>query len=455
MTREEFLNFAGEWFNNMNDPKTRNYSLSKLEEMAHQAGMQMGLKLLEGRLADDPRRDTQQEETCPDCNSKLRIQNTVAKRTLKTILGDVPYQRPYCVCDRCGYTCAPMDRALGIPARGPSVSVLQRICHAGVVARSFEDGREILKVHSGLQMSRKHVRRICEGEGKRLVQQQAVTVGAFQEGRFESNPQEHPGLLVLTCDGGRIQTRHAQKEDRWKEDKVGAVYDAVAEPDPYACSKTYKGAKARTKTYVATMQSWEQFGWIFCMEAWLRGYPNASEKLFLADGAKTIREIKNLHFPDTVFILDWAHAAEHLNHCAQAALGAGTLAAQSWYQEHKELLWNGKIVAIIAELEKLSARLGAPTSQDNDFSPRKVLHRDAYSYFPNNLDAMDYPSFRAKGWPIGSGVGESAVKQFALRLKGSEKFWNIRDTGAEEMLALCALYFSEDDRWNHYWNLRN
>ena len=65
---------------------------------------------------------------------------------------------------------------------------------------------------------------------------------------------------------------------------------------------------------------------------------------------------------------------------------------------------------------------------------------------------MDYPSFRAKGWPIGSGVAEGAVKQFALRIKGSEKFWNV--SGAEEMLALCALYHSEDGRWQRYWQDR-
>jgi hypothetical protein len=97
-----------------------------------------------------------------------------------------------------------------------------------------------------------------------------------------------------------------------------------------------------------------------------------------------------------------------------------------------------------------------------------VLHQNAYSYFPNNQDAMDYPGFRAKGWPIGSGAVEGAVKQFALRLKGSEKFWNLGgpgpetededagplQMGAEEMLALCALYHSEDGRWQRHWEQR-
>ncbi|MBI4801674.1 MAG: hypothetical protein HY796_04025 [Elusimicrobia bacterium] len=76
---------------------------------------------------------------------------------------------------------------------------------------------------------------------------------------------------------------------------------------------------------------------------------------------------------------------------------------------------------------------------------------------------MDYPRFQALGWPIGSGVVEGAVKQFAKRLKGTEKFWNVYDwenpeaansAGVEEMLTLCALYFSEDGRWDRYWQQR-
>ena len=69
---------------------------------------------------------------------------------------------------------------------------------------------------------------------------------------------------------------------------------------------------------------------------------------------------------------------------------------------------------------------------------------------------MDYPRFRAEGWPIGSGVAEGAVKQFGMRLKGSEKFWNGFGCGlgAEEMLALCALHRSEDGRWHEYWRRR-
>ena len=94
------------------------------------------------------------------------------------------------------------------------------------------------------------------------------------------------------------------------------------------------------------------------------------------------------------------------------------------------------------ELQRHARRLGFPEENEFYASPRKVLYQNAYSYFPNNKDAIRYPAFRAMGWPIGSGVAEGAVKQFALRLKGSEKFWNLSHTGAEQMLTLCLCYFA-------------
>ena len=202
------------------------------------------------------------------------------------------------------------------------------------------------------------------------------------------------------------------------------------------------------------MQSWESMGWMLRLEAEKRGYLNAKEKVFVADGSKTIRELKDLQFPDAYFILDWAHVTEHLSDCAKATFGEGTVQAQRWYEIHKEMLWQGQRDEIIADLQKCSKRLGKPTEDDNEFSPKLILYRNAYSYFPNNKEAINYPACRAKGWPIGSGVAEGAIKQFSLRLKGSEKFWNVSDTGAEEMLALCALYHSQDDRWQQHWQRR-
>ena len=320
-----------------------------------------------------------------------------------------------------------------------------------MVGRSFEDGREILQVHTNIALSAKYVRTVAEKEGLALVDERNREVKNYQEGRIQIQAVSSVDLLVVTADGGRIQMREAIHGERWKEDKIGIVYDATANPQTLTNLGEYVGAKAQTKTYVATLESWESIGWMLRLEAARRGYVQAKTKLFVADGARPIRELKNLQFPEAIFILDWAHAAEHLSNSAKAFFGEGSNEAIRWYEKHKSMLWEGKIEPIIEDLQKLSKRAGFPKESDPENSPRRILYQNAFSYFLHNKEALNYPYFRTQGWPFGSGVAERAIKQFALRLKGSEKFWNFSHTGAEEMLALCALYHSEDERWDKYW----
>ncbi|MFN2240360.1 MAG: ISKra4 family transposase [Thermoanaerobaculia bacterium] len=450
--RERYLAASAAEYEALEYARTAGLSFSDLEELAFAAGQRLAKLLLESRLEGDPRAEPDGDYCCPRCQGKLRIQERQQARTMRTMVGEVSYRRPYGVCDRCQITAVALDQGLGIPPTGSSVSYRQKVCHAAIVGRSFDDGQELLRVQAGLSISAKHVRTIAEAEGRRVIEQRDIQLCAFEEHRFVPQSQEAPELCVVTCDGGRVQTRQPVKGERWKEDKIGVVYDAIPQPLAQVTSEKYEGAKALTKTYVATMEPWERLGWMLRLQAELRGYEKSKAKIFLADGAPTLRELKNFHFPEATFILDWPHAAGHLMECAKAIFGEGTVEAYRWYDKHTDLLWEGDVQSVIAELEEQSQTLGLPTKNDTDCSARRVLYRNATSYFPNNRDAMDYPTFRAKGWPIASGVAEGAVKQFALRIKGSEKFWHLQ--GAEEILTLCALYHSEDGAWQRHWKSR-
>jgi hypothetical protein len=89
--------------------------------------------------------------------------------------------------------------------------------------------------------------------------------------------------------------------------------------------------------------------------------------------------------------------------------------------------------------------------EDSAEHPRRVLAANV-GYFRKNLAHMDYPAYRRKGWPIGSGNVESGIKQFNKRVKGTEQFW--QPTGVEAILALRGLWLSpmsQDNRWKRYW----
>jgi hypothetical protein len=432
-------------------------NLSQLEAMVAEEVAKLARLLLEQRLQVDPRADGNQEFRCPHCRGKLRIQKTEQARSLPTVFGEIEYRRPYGTCDPCGVSYAPLDCGLGIPPSGGSIERTRRVCHAAATARSFETAADILREHDGIELSAKQVRIIAEMEGERLVAQSKCEVEAFKTGKLTFTSAPEPELLVVTADGGRVQTRQAENGNAWKEDKVGGVYDASPNKDTAAATaEDYAGAKSKIKTYVASMVEWEEFGWMLCVEALRRGYERAKDKLFISDGAEALKSLRQIHFKEATFILDWYHAAEHLANCAKAAFGMGSDECQRWYKRLKQKLWAGDVDAILRAIEKESLRVGKPAPKEPDSSPRVVLHRNL-GYFANNRDGLNYPRFRAEGWPIGSGIAEGAVKQFGMRLKGSEKFWNGFGfgRGADEMLSLCAMHRSEDDRWKIYWDRRS
>ncbi|MBI4676972.1 MAG: hypothetical protein HY748_05260, partial [Elusimicrobia bacterium] len=464
-------------------------TLSELEAYLQQEMRELTRETLMHRLAVDPRANPDRDYACLRCKGPLRIQEKRQNRTLPTVFGELDFQRPYGTCDRCGISYAPMDCGLGIPPTGGSAARTELVCHAAVTTRSFEMAAGVLKKHSQISLSDQQVRRISETEGKRVGREGAEEVEAFRNGKPVVGTERAPELIVVAADGGRIQTRqpdgevqaqedekepnspghpesspqereqdkNGQKGGLWKEDLVGAVYDASPRKDPQAAeADKYAGAKAGIKTFVATLSGLEAFGWMLCVEALKRGYAKAKDKLFLSDGDPKLRTVRQTHFHDAVFILDWYHAVEHLADCAKAAFGEATEECARWYKRMKAKLWAGEVDAVVEAIEKESARVGKPAPKEHEGSPRVILHRNI-GYFKENRKGCDYPRFRAEGWPIGSGVAEGSVKQFGMRMKGTEKFWNGFDCGlgAEEMLALLALHRSEDGRWDDYWRRRS
>ena len=153
-------------------------------------------------------------------------------------------------------------------------------------------------------------------------------------------------------------------------------------------------------------------------EACARGYLDAPVKRFISDGAGAISSLRDLHFCDARAIIDWYHAAEHLHDCATAAFVDSASDAQAWVEQALDALWNGRLREVIDAIGQQAQRLGPPPMKASDTDPRRVRRRHV-GYFTERQNQMDYPTYRANGWPIGSGVAQGSVKQFGLRVKGS------------------------------------
>src|SRR4029077_18907527 len=117
---------------------------------------------------------------------------------------------------------------------------------------------------------------------------------------------------------------------------------------------------------------------------------------------------------DAVRILDFPHAVGYLSQAAQAAFGAGSREAAVWLDEWAPKLKTKEPEEVLAALRMLPT----PTPEAAD------EQRTALQYLEARAEQMRYARFQQQGYPIGSGIVESACKLVVeARLKGSGMHW--------------------------------
>jgi hypothetical protein len=323
----------------------------------------------------------------------------------------------------------------------------RRVAREGAL-HSFDQAALALNEDWDTHLDGKQVQRWAEALGTVIRIARDAEVRAYEQGQRPSGPANEPVLLVIGMDGGRVQTREKQggNGSRWREDKVGALTSyQVGDGTPA------HPPRPLVTTYVATMGATEPFGKMVRVEAERRGLRQATTVLVMGDGGNWIDPLSAREHLHDQRIVDYYHAAEHLHAAARAAWGRDTPEAAALAEQLETALWDGQVEQVITGLQTQAARLGPPQATDGPEHPRRVLAHHV-GYFQMHRVHMDYPTYRRKGWPIGSGVTESAVKQFNKRVKGTEQFWNL--PGVEAILCLRALWLSQDNRWQRYWDTR-
>jgi hypothetical protein len=293
--------------------------------------------------------------------------------------------------------------------------------------------------YDGTQVQRRAIKL-----GQKVVEAQTAEVVAYEKGQRPRGPAQDPELVVFGLDGGRVQGREKNPDtgSRWREDKVLTVTSYTPgdgknrQPQPLVT------------TVVATMGDSRALGKRARVEAERRGVRQAKRVLNISDGAAWIDTEHQEHFARHERIVDWYHAVEHLHEQAQALHPQDQARQRKFAQRLTRLLWRGQTAGLIRVLEACARKLGAPRASDPPGHPRRVAAQNV-RYFTKHQPHMNYPEYRKRGWPIGSGATESGVKQINKRVKGTEQFWALE--GVEPILALRALWLSQDGRWDHYW----
>ena len=142
-------------------------------------------------------------------------------------------------------------------------------------------------------------------------------------------------------------------------------------------------------------------------------------------------------------VLDFWHATEYLGGSA-GAIHRSKAKQKEWLDETSHNLKHdhGAAELILGELEE------AFEKPNLSAGVREKLEA-ALSYFGNNLDRMNYASYRKTHLPIGSGVTEAACKTLVKsRMCGSGMKW--KQSGSDGVLTLRALSLTTS-RWEAFW----
>src|SRR5947209_8233783 len=312
-----------------------------------------------------------------------------------------------------------------------------------------------------LPMSERQALNLIQPLGEALSEQEEEQVQALfeQAANKETQASEQGSVLgpsirrlYIETDGvmarlrrGSVTMEEAEAKrtgDVYREIKVGAVFEGIAGRERSELVPGVFLDEPGPIRYVARRLNVEEFGRLLYALAHRCGLDRALEVVILGDGARWIRHVVEEHFPNAVHIVDLYHAREHLWNVANAVHGPGTPQAAAWAKQADELLSHGQIEELVQMIAKLPAIPALPDAS------RSIPEIEA-DYFLSNAERMRYPTFRAKGMHIGSGIAEAACKTVvSTRAKKSGMRWTPDGLDAVLALRTCVLNQSYDSFWD-------
>ncbi len=326
---------------------------------------------------------------------------------------------------RVGQVFSPLDEELDLLPGCLTPRQQEHLAHLAIWM-PFERAVQMLERVLGVQVSEPTVRRGTERAGACYEARQTA-----QSQQSAQVPRQVPisEKQVVSTDGAYVPLVGGQ----WAEVRTAAIGEVKEE----GTAQGHEEVKTSQISYFSRMTDAMTFGELAEVEMQRRGVSQAKAVCAVTDGADWIQGFVDLHRPDAVRILDFAHAAEHVSLLIEALEHAGVpLPAQVLKRSLHILKHRGPRLLL-----RWCERLPASLAQDEEV--HKHLH-----YLGKRESMMQYPLYQQHGWPIGSGMVESANKVVVqARLKGAGMHWEA--SHVNPLLALRAAVCNQ--RWEEAW----
>jgi hypothetical protein len=367
--------------------------------------------------------------TCPDCAYAAKF-HSYQERPVVTVHGVVKVRRAYYYCGRCKQSFLPYDAALGLVDE-ISPGLMPLVCLAGTLLPFADAAEDILKRFAGVRLSASTVLRSTEAAGERLRAQQkegrmvhpVPAEPKWTAARPAGQPVAYVGLDAFSVPMQGVQACKAEHRMLY----TALLYTPQKEHTRYLVDFELDALAEQVRSQARAL-----------------GLAQVSELIAITDGGNGLEEALQRHLAeDLTTILDWYHAAEHLCDFAKVWHAQDDEARSRWQHEAKGLLYEQGGEALLASLRAIELPSQASVEVREEL-------RLLIGYFENNRHRTDYPTYRQKGWDIGSGPTEAGCKIIGERLKGSGMRW-VED-GAATVAALRALYVSGGHLWDGFWS---
>ena len=369
--------------------------------------------------------DPAMRPACPTCTTPLQQRGRHPRR-LRTTGGTLlVLNRPYGVCPQCQHGAFPLDRELGLLPGPFTPSVQAHIVHLGTWL-PFARAATVFTTFTQIPISESTVQRLTEAVGVAALALAEADVAHIQAVWPPVPPG--PATMIVSVDGAMVPLVGGD----WGEVKTLAIGTVPSAPvDPATAPRI------SDLSYCSRLLDAQEFQPATLGELHRRGMERAGQIVTVNDGASWIQNWIAFHCPNAVRILDFAHAAHRLALIGQAEGPTATPATRAWFTTIQHRLKHLGMTALVAEIEQLAAE-----------HPEAISCREHLAYLTKRVDQMAYPAFQAAGWPIGSGIVESANKLVVeARLKGAGMHWARASVNPMLVLrnAVC------NDRWRTVW----
>jgi hypothetical protein len=355
------------------------------------------------------------------------------------IFGSFPVQRDYYYHEGKKLGHYPADAALGLEG-GKTPALARLICLEGADESSYQKAENHLRETGGIEVSARQIQRLVQPVGKAAQEWQE------REAQAPEPSSKAMPIMYVSGDASGVPMRKEELEGRAGKGADGKAKTRMAN---LGCVFTQhkrdeKGHPIRdheSTTYVSTFGSINEFGPMLRREAIRRGLALAMQVVLLIDGAAALAKMGLDCFRNAIQIVDFYHALEHAGKVLVALLGSKE------HPDYKSRLHRWAKELLKDRVQKLIAQ----ARQECAGTSRAEAVEEELGYFVNNVERMQYGTFRRKGFFIGSGVIEAGCKTvIGARCKQSGMFWG--QPGAENILALRCIHSSR--RLDQFWKER-